>query len=159
MGQELSRAVSWRPMENSTVNAVGVWFYSVSTQRYLYLLRNDSRHPDSWGLPGGKFEPGETLMEAMTRECTEELGTMPEYLRLVPIEKFTSADGGFAYHTFFCSVPKEFTPTLNDEHIGWAWITSGTWPRPMHPGLWSTVNFDAVRDKMATVEHSVQMSQ
>ena len=146
-------------MENSTVTAVGVWFYSVSTQRYLYLLRNDSRHPDSWGLPGGKFELGETLIEAMTRECTEELGHMPEYLRLVPIEKFTSADGGFAYHTFFCSVAKEFTPVLNDEHIGWAWIASGTWPRPMHPGLWSTVNFDAVRDKMATVEHSVQMSQ
>ena len=159
MGQELSRTVSRRTMENSTVTAVGVWFYSVSTQRYLYLLRNDSRHPDSWGLPGGKFELGETLIEAMTRECTEELGYMPEYLRLVPIEKFTSADGGFAYHTFFCSVAQEFVPVLNDEHIGWAWITSGTWPRPMHPGLWSTVNFDAVRDKMATVEHSVQMSQ
>ena len=122
-------------------------------------MRNDSRHPDSWGLLGGKFEANETLMEAMIRECTEELGHMPEYLRLVPIEKFTSADGGFAYHTFFCSVAKEFTPVLNDEHIGWAWITSGTWPRPMHPGLWSTVNFDAVRDKMATVEHSVQISQ
>ena len=159
MGQELPRLVSRRTMENSTVTAVGVWFYSVSTQRYLYLLRNDSRHPDSWGLPGGKFEANETLIEAMTRECTEELGHMPEYLRLVPIEKFTSADGGFAYHTFFCSVAQEFVPVLNDEHIGWAWITSGTWPRPMHPGLWSTVNFDAVRDKMATVEHSVQISQ
>jgi 8-oxo-dGTP pyrophosphatase MutT (NUDIX family) len=146
-------------MENSTVTAVGVWFYSVSTQRYLYLLRNDSRHPDSWGLPGGKIESGESLMETMIRECTEELGHMPEYLRLVPIEKFTSADGGFAYHTFFCSVAQEFVPVLNDEHIGWAWIASGTWPRPMHPGLWSTVNFDAVRNKMATVEHSVHTSQ
>ena len=75
------------------------------------------------------------------------------------VEKFTSADGGFAYHTFFCSVLNEFTPELNDEHIGWAWITTGSWPRPMHPGLWSTVNFDAVRDKMVTVEHSVQISQ
>lgn len=146
-------------MENSSVTAVGVWFYSVSTQRYLYLLRNDSRHPDSWGLPGGKIESGESLMQAMVRECTEELGHMPEYLRLVPIEKFTSADGGFAYHTFFCSVAQEFTPVLNDEHIGWAWIASGTWPRPMHPGLWSTVNFDAVRNKMATVEHTVHTSQ
>lgn len=159
MGQELSGTVSRRTMENSTVNAVGVWFYSVSTQRYLYLLRNDTRHPGSWGLPGGKFEAGETLMEAMIRECQEELGHMPDYLRLIPIEKFTSSDGGFAYHTFFCSVAHEFVPVLNDEHIGWAWIDSGTWPRPMHPGLWSTVNFDAVRGKMATVEHTVQTSQ
>ena len=142
-------------MENSTVNAVGVWFYSTSTHRYLYLLRNDTRHPDSWGLPGGKVEYGETMMAAMIRECQEELGVMPEYTKLIPIEKFTSADGGFSYHTFFCSVATEFAPVLNNEHVGWAWISSGTWPRPMHPGLWSTVNFDAVRGKMSTIENSV----
>ena len=146
-------------MESSSVNAVGIWFYSVVTQRYLYLLRNDSRHPGSWGLPGGKIESGETLMQAMTRECTEELGCMPEYLKLVPLEKFTSADSGFVYHTFFCSVAGEFCPALNHEHIGWAWIDSGTWPKPMHPGLWSTINFDAVRDKILTIEQNLQTSQ
>ena len=146
-------------MEHCALKAVGVWFRSGTTGRYLYLLRNDDRHPGAWGLPGGKVETGETLLGAMERECIEELGFFPDYTRLVPLEKFTSADGGFAYHTFFCSVASEFAPVLNDEHIGWAWIASGTWPRPMHPGLWSTVNFDAVRDKMATVEHSVQISQ
>ena len=30
-------------MEHSSVNAVGVWFYSFDTQRYLYLMRNDAR--------------------------------------------------------------------------------------------------------------------
>ena len=140
-------------------NAVGIWFYAVNTQRYLYLMRNDPRHPDSWGLPGGKIESGETLMAAMERECEEELGSMPKYLKLVPLEKFTSADGGFAYHTFFCSVDTEFTPVLNDEHTGYAWINSGTWPKPLHPGLWSTVNFEAVRDKITTIEQLVQQSQ
>ena len=145
-------------MENRTImtqSAVGVWFFSISTQRYLYLLRNVTRHPDSWGLPGGKVESDETLMAAMIRECEEELGSMPDYLKLIPIEKFTSADGGFSYHTFFCSVANEFAPVLNEEHVGWAWIASGTWPRPMHPGLWSTVNFDAVRGKMFTIENSI----
>jgi 8-oxo-dGTP pyrophosphatase MutT (NUDIX family) len=146
-------------MESGSVNAVGIWFYSVLTHRYLYLLRNDSRHPGSWGLPGGKIESGETLMQAMTRECEEELGSMPNYLKLVPLEKFTSTDQGFVYHTFFCTVEKEFCPTLNHEHIGWAWIDSGTWPKPMHPGLWSTVNFDAVRDKILTIEQTLQTSQ
>lgn len=142
-----------------SINAVGVWFYSVDTQRYLYLMRDDLKHPNTWGLPGGKSEPGESLIDTMTRECCEELGFMPEYLRLVPLEKFTTADAGFAYHTFFCSVADEFVPELNNEHLGYAWIASGTWPKPMHPGLWSTVNFDAVRDKISTMEQLIQTSQ
>ena len=98
-------------------------------------------------------------MEAMQRECTEELGFVPEYIKLVPLEKFTSADQGFCYHTFFCTVNNEFVPTLNDEHIGWAWIQSGSWPKPMHPGLWSTINFDAVKEKIELIERTVQQSQ
>ena len=146
-------------MESSSVNAVGVWFYAVDTGRYLYLMRNDPKHPDSWGLPGGKINRGETLIQAIERECSEELGCMPDYIRLVPLEKFTTVDAGFAYHTFFCSVATEFVPELNDEHQGWAWIASGVWPKPMHPGLWSTVNFDAVQNKIRTVEQQFQTSQ
>jgi 8-oxo-dGTP pyrophosphatase MutT (NUDIX family) len=136
----------------NTVSAVGVWFYSQSTGRYLYLMRNDDKHPDSWGLPGGKMESGESMMSAMIRECQEELGAMPDYIKLVPLEKFTSADGGFEYHTFFCIVADEFIPVLNDEHNGYAWLAAGVNLRPMHPGLWSTINFEAVREKISTIQ-------
>jgi hypothetical protein len=84
---------------------------------------------------------------------------MPEYIQLVPLEKFTTSDSGFAYHTFFCSLPTEFCPVLNNEHVGWAWINAGTWPKPMHPGLWSTVNFEAVKSKIETMEQMVHTSQ
>ena len=146
-------------MESSVVKAVGVWFYSVATRRYLYLMRNDSKHPGSWGLPGGRVETGETLIAAITRECEEELGSMPGYVRMLPLEKFTTADSAFEYHTFFCIVDQEFQPVLNHEHIGYAWIDSGTWPKPMHPGLWSTVNFEAVQNKISTIESSIYTSQ
>ncbi len=145
-------------MVNNPVNAVGVWFYSVATGSYLYLMRNDPRHPGSWGLPGGKIEANETIITAMRRECEEELGYMPDYIKLIPLEKFTSADSGFAYHTFFCTVAQEFQPQLNDEHVGYAWIRSGTWPRPMHPGLWSTINFEAVKDKIETIQQTLYTS-
>jgi len=159
MGQKLSRIVCWGHMEPSAVNAVGVWFYAVNTGRYLYLMRNDPKHPGSWGLPGGRIESGESLRDAMFRECREELGFVPDFMRLIPIEKFTTVDGGFAYHTFYCSVESEFVPNLNHEHLGYAWIDSGTWPKPMHPGLWSTVNFEAVQSKIQIIESGIHTSQ
>jgi 8-oxo-dGTP pyrophosphatase MutT (NUDIX family) len=103
-------------------------------------------------LAGGKVEPDETLITAVERECSEELGSMPEYQQLIPIEKFTSADGGFEYHTFWCRVDHEFIPELNHEHVGYAWIHSGRLPRPLHPGLWNTVNLDAIQKKIASLE-------
>lgn len=146
-------------MEHSVINAVGVWFYSFDTRRYLYLMRNDPKYPNTWGLAGGKSEAGETLMDTIVRECTEEIGCMPDYLRLVPLEKFTSADNRFVYHTFFCCVADEFRPVLNHEHLGYAWIDTVTWPRPMHPGLWNTINFDTVKQKIETVTAAVHTSQ
>lgn len=137
------------------MNAVGVWFYSIATQRYLYLLRNDVKNPGTWGLPGGKAESGESLLAAIQRECEEELGSMPEYIRMVPLEKFTSTDNVFSYHTFFCCVAKEFQPVLNYEHMGYAWIDSVTCPKPMHPGLWNTINFDAVKSKVETIKSTL----
>lgn len=139
-------------METGAVKAVGVWFRSADTNRSLYLLRNDPRHPGTWGLPGGKIEPGETLLGGMERECREELGFFPQYQKLVPLEKFTSADSHFEYNTWICVIAAEFQPVLNDEHLGYAWVQAGIWPRPMHPGLWNTVNLQEVQHKIATVE-------
>jgi len=145
-------------MELGIVNAVGVWFYSLDTQRYLYLMRRDSKNPNCWGLPGGKVHDSESLLDAMRRECQEEIGHFPDYIRLIPLEMFTSADAAFHYHTFFCSVAGEFTPCLNHEHLGYAWIDSSTWPKPMHPGLWNTINFEEVQDKIQQIT-AVQISQ
>jgi 8-oxo-dGTP pyrophosphatase MutT (NUDIX family) len=134
--------------------AIGIFFWSRSTDRFLYLLRNDTKHPGVWGLPGGGVENDETLLQAAERECREEIGSMPEYIKLVPLEKFTSADRRFVYNTFFCSVAAEFQPVLNNEHLGYAWVASGIFPRPLHSGLWSTVNFDAVKAKVTVIEQS-----
>jgi 8-oxo-dGTP pyrophosphatase MutT (NUDIX family) len=142
-------------VEHSALKAVGVWFKSQNTGRYLYLLRNDSKHPGAWGLPGGKLEPGETLLDGMKRECVEELGLFPMFHRLIPLETFTSIDSLFEYHTWMCLVSDEFVPTLNDEHLGYAWLDTGHFPKPMHPGLWNTVNIEAVQNKILLVEQDL----
>lgn len=137
------------------IKAVGVWFLAQSTKRYLYLMRNDVKHPGAWGLPGGKVEEGETLLGGMERECTEELGIFPKYQQMLPLETFTSADGMFSYHTWVCVIQKEFVPVLNHEHFGYAWIDCGHWPKPMHPGLWNTVELESVKRKLSQIESKI----
>jgi 8-oxo-dGTP diphosphatase len=127
--------------------SAGLFFYSKNTGRFLYLLRSDNNL--SWGVPGGKIEKDETLLEGIERECIEEIGYFPNDAKLVPIQKFVN--NSFTYHTFFCAVDNEFVPILNGEHIGYAWVGMNQHPKPMHPGLFSTVNIDIVKEKLETL--------
>lgn len=127
--------------------SAGLFFYSKNTGRFLYLLRSDNNL--SWGVPGGKIEKDETLLEGIERECIEEIGYFPNDAKLVPIQKFVN--NSFTYHTFFCAVENEFVPILNGEHIGYAWVGMNQHPKPMHPGLFSTVNIDIVKEKLKTL--------
>ena len=129
--------------------AAGVFFYSLATNRYLYLLRTDNKNPGNWGIPGGKLENDETLLEGVARECYEEIDYFPPKAKLVPIQKFVNHS--FTYHTFFCEVEDEFIPSLNDEHCGYAWVGEHQYPKPLHPGLFSTVNMDIVQEKLKTL--------
>ena len=117
----------------------------MSTNRYLYLLRSDKNNT-TWSIPGGKVEKGETLLEGIERECVEEMSFFDPEMKLIPIQKFIN--GNFVYNTFFCQVKEEFIPVLNDEHLGYAWVEHGLYPKPLHPGLFSTVNIDIVIEKL-----------
>ena len=127
--------------------SAGIFFYCRNTKRYLYLLRNDKS--PSWSIPGGKLEKDETLLTGLERECTEEMDTRKKDWKLIPIQKFVN--NTFTYHTFFCEVDDEFKPILNDEHCGYAWVTQENYPKPLHPGLFSTINIDLVQEKLSAL--------
>jgi 8-oxo-dGTP pyrophosphatase MutT (NUDIX family) len=130
----------------TTRTSAGVFFYSSSSNRFLFLLRNDARNFGNWGLPGGKIDEDETLLQGIERECLEEMNYFPKRAKLIPIQKFVN--NSFVYHTFFCKVKNEFIPKLNREHCGYCWIDTDIYPRPLHPGLFNTVNFDIVQEKL-----------
>lgn len=126
--------------------SAGIFFYSISTNRFLYLLRTDNKNPGNWGIPGGKIEQNEMILEGLERECLEEINYWPANAKLIPIQKFVN--NSFTYHTFFCEVEEEFVPILNEEHCGYAWVGENQYPKPLHPGLFSTFNMDVVQDKL-----------
>lgn len=139
-------------METSFIESCGALIYCCTTQRYLFLLRTQSRHRNVWGLVGGKVEHGETVKDALHREIREELGGVIDGAKIRPIEKFTSDNQSFVYHTYHIVVDYEFVPLLNREHDGYCWVPLEKYPKPLHPGVWRTFKFDAVINKIKTVE-------
>jgi 8-oxo-dGTP pyrophosphatase MutT (NUDIX family) len=117
----------------------------------LFLLRNHDRHEGSWGLVGGKIEKDETVVDGLRREIQEEIGEV-DYKKIIPIEKFTSDNERFFFHTFLIPVKDEFVPKLNSEHRGYCWVGIKDYPRPLHPGVWRSFKFDSVIAKLSTME-------
>ena len=67
-----------------------------------------------WGLPGGSLDPGETVHEALLRECKEELGVDIEVLYLSGIYFHKAYDS----HTiiFRCNILGNPSIRLSEEH-------------------------------------------
>lgn len=152
MAEILRRAIRGWIVDPCALTAAGILFYAKSTGRRLFLMRAARKYRGTWGLVGGKIEDGETLLEGMLRETTEEIGFVPEISKMLPVEKFTSPDGRFEFHTFIFVTAAEFTPELNHEHIGYCWLDAGMWPAPLHPGLYSSVQLSEIKDKLAQIE-------
>jgi len=136
------------------IDNAGALIYSRSTNRFLFVRRAaDKRHKGTWGIVGGRLNPGEDANQGLRREIAEEVSlTLLEYSIIIPLTVYNSDDKLFSYQTFVVVVNDEFIPKLNDEHSGYAWTKIEGFPRPLHPGVWKTVNFDEVTEKLRTIE-------
>ncbi|WP_127579849.1 NUDIX hydrolase [Paenibacillus koleovorans] len=73
-----------------------------------------------WSFPGGSVNPGETIHQALYRECREEIGVDIQNVVLT----------GFYYHSkinaqvgiFRSSIPADAPITLSSEHSEYKWI-------------------------------------
>lgn len=141
-------------VDNSVKHIIGAGalIYAQSSKRYLFLLRDGAKHSNNWAIPGGKINAAETPIQALKREIQEEIGEVC-YHKIIPLEHFTSDNGKFEYHTYIIPVATEFVPTLNHEHKGYAWTRIEDHPKPLHPGVWRSFNFQSILAKIRTVEH------
>lgn len=139
-------------MESSSVNQIicsGGLFLAKDTRRFLLLLRTQGKTAGTWGLVGGKKEPTDaTPYDALSREISEEVGRTPTIKKSIPLELFTSNDQHFQYNTYVLMVEKEFIPTLNEEHSGYAWCSFDNWPKPLHQGVKNSFTNKVIRAKL-----------
>jgi len=133
----------------SKIVCSGGLFLARETGRFLLLLRTQGKTAGTWGLVGGKKEPSDsTPVDALTREIQEEVGNIPQINKIIPLELFTSNDQNFQYNTYVLVVDREFIPTLNEEHNGFAWCNYDAWPKPLHQGVKNSLVNKVIRAKL-----------
>lgn len=89
--------------------------HAVITNEKLEVLLLRANYGDyNWGLPGGALEPGETIHDALMRECKEELGcdVVAKYLSGVYYHKAFNSQA----FIFRCELESGSEIQLSDEH-------------------------------------------
>ena len=133
------------------ITCSGALFCAKSTQRFLLLQKAHGKHAGTWGLVGGTNISGESPWQGLQREIEEEIGTPPYIKKTLPLEKFTSNDSVFNFHTYFCVVEEEFIPILSDEHSAWGWFSLDRLPKPVHRGLDLSLRNRVIQTQIQTV--------
>jgi len=134
------------------MNASGCVILSLDTGRIMLQQRgSDTSHPRTWGFFGGKSENQERPVETLLRELQEEIGGIPSYDKIIPLNTFTSSNKKFIYYTFVVLVKREFIPILNTESDSFAWVNINSWPKPLHPGVKAQLYNKKIIQKLKTI--------
>ncbi|MCS0635054.1 NUDIX domain-containing protein [Streptomyces sp. LP05-1] len=98
--------------------------------RVLLLRRRaDDFLGGMWEVPSGKVEAGETLVEALHRETTEETGlTIGEVLRYVGHFDYPDSRGGITRQFNFAVTVEKTEPIVLTEHDTHQWALPGDLP-------------------------------
>ena len=143
---------------NDMITCSGALFYTLDTNRFLFLHRAQGKRNNLWGLVGGTNEGAETPWEGLKqRNPRRNWPFLPDIKKTLPLESFISPDSRFHFHTYLCVIQEEFIPNLNNEHDGYAWCSFSKWPKPLHHGLRNTLQSKVNLTKLQTVFQTINL--
>ena len=104
------------------------------------LLLKAAYGAHSWGLPGGGLDPGETLHEALLRECREELGCSVDVGYLSGVYYHASLDSHAAI--FRCHLADGANLELSEEHSEHRYFDPALLPEVQRVRVEDCLHFD-----------------
>ena len=110
-------------------HAAGILF--VAGDRVLLLKRSAAASvgANTWGLPAGSIEPGETPERAARRETHEEVG----HAYTGPLKRLWQTRDGFV--VYGAGLARPFAVQLNHEHTEFQWARFDALPAPLFPNF------------------------
>jgi 8-oxo-dGTP diphosphatase len=84
--------------------------------------KKGSRYGLKWEFPGGKLEPGETILECLKRELFEELSISVRDIDRVQIQSTFYEDGGM-FEVAYCFVSQFTGEARNNAFEEIRWVT------------------------------------
>ena len=119
---------------------IPTWFFAtivVRAQDRIVLVQ-ETGDEETWGLPGGRLEPGERFVDAALREAREEAGIGVELTGILGFEHTPLAGGRSRMGIAFAGTVAPDTPLKSepdDESLGAAWFTRADLQRlPLRSG-------------------------
>lgn len=121
---------------------IGVGVFVWKNDKFLMGKRRGSHGHDTWSIPGGHLEFGESWEECAKREVREETGLIVTNVRFLTATNDLFHDHNKHYVTIWVySSWKSGTPKLMepDKYVDQEWRTFQTLPSPLFEPCWKNL--------------------
>ncbi|MCE5317703.1 MAG: NUDIX hydrolase [Parachlamydia sp.] len=119
-----------RPADFEPRFEIAACFLEREDGQLLFLHRLDNKSQgNTWGIPGGKVDKGETTLQAVVREIKEETGIALSSDAVKPIGSVYITNTvrnkvSYVYHMFRTKYTGSRIVSINpEEHKGFTWVT------------------------------------
>jgi phosphatase NudJ len=106
---------------------IPTWYFAMVVVRrgQRFLLTQEQKYGSTWSIPGGRVEPGESIVQGAQREVLEETGVPVRIDGILRIEH-AATDTGARVRVLFTGTPIDDTPPKSEpdeESLCAAWLT------------------------------------